>query len=59
MNCHEKTTRTILVHKAPQTQLNSINEQDEVSNKFETNNLEYKFSNFFYLCMREMYRVPN
>lgn len=47
MNCHEKTTRTILVHKAPQTQLNSLNEQDEVSNKFKTNNLEYQIYNFF------------
>lgn len=45
MNCHEKTTRTILVHKAPQTQLNSLNEQDEVSNKFKTNNLECKMQN--------------
>lgn len=44
MNIHEKTTRTILVHKAP---LNSINEQDEVSDTLKTNNLEYNFFNFF------------
>ena len=52
MNCHEKTTRTILVHKAPQTQLNSLNEQEEVSNKFKTNNLEYKFRIFLFVCAR-------